>query len=410
MTDPLQVLNAEDAPVQPDPTFAARLRARLESTLSFQPGTQGVVMSETTAAVAAPPRPAALPYLTVGDARAAIAWYREAFGAEVVGEPIVMDDQRIGHAELRIADGLLYLADEFPEIGLRAPTPGATSVSLMLHVADTDAVLARARGRGAEVEREPYEAHGSRSATIRDPFGHRWMLSGPVGELIRPGDLGYVRVCAPDADRAAAFYAAVLGWTYDGERREVTNTVEPIGISAQQKSTLFCCYAVADLAAAQAAIAAAGGGVITARRFPVGDGLEATDPAGDLFGVYLPEPGRRRPPLNGAGPGELSYVTHEVGDSARSREFYAAVLGWTFEPGRVEDGWQVDGTQPMAGLAGGAPRNCAVPMWTVADIEAAVVRVREAGGAVISEPAPQPYGLMAECADDQGGRFYLGQF
>jgi len=137
-------------------------------------------MSGTTTPATQRPRPAALPYLTVGDARAAIAWYREAFGAEVIGEPIVMDDQRIGHAELRIADGVLYLADEFAEIGLTAPTPGATSVSLMLHVADTDAVLARARSLGAEVEREPYEAHGSRNATIRDPFGHRWMLSGPV--------------------------------------------------------------------------------------------------------------------------------------------------------------------------------------------------------------------------------------
>lgn len=180
MADPLQVLNAEDLPVQPDPTFAARLRARLEAALSFPPGSEGVVMSGTTAITTEPPRPAALPYLTVADARAAIAWYQEAFGAEVIGEPIVMDDRRIGHAELRIADGVLYLADEFAEMGLRAPTPGATSVSLMLPVADTDAVLARARGRGAEVEREPYEAHGSRTATIRDPFGHRWMLSGPV--------------------------------------------------------------------------------------------------------------------------------------------------------------------------------------------------------------------------------------
>jgi uncharacterized glyoxalase superfamily protein PhnB len=180
MADPLQVLNAEDLPVQPDPTFAARLRARLESALSVPPGAEGVVMRGTTTQATERPRPAALPYLTVGEARAAIATDREAFGAEVIGEPIVMDDQRIGHAELRIADGVLYLADEFAEIGLRAPTPGATSVSLMLHVADTDAVLARARSRGAEVEREPYEAHGSRTATIRDPFGHRWMLSGPV--------------------------------------------------------------------------------------------------------------------------------------------------------------------------------------------------------------------------------------
>jgi predicted enzyme related to lactoylglutathione lyase len=49
-------------------------------------------------------------------------------------------------------------------------------------------------------------------------------------------------------------------------------------------------------------------------------------------------------------------------------------------------------------------------MWTVADINAAVARVREAGGTVLAEPSRQPYGVTAECADDQGARFYLGQF
>jgi predicted enzyme related to lactoylglutathione lyase len=51
-----------------------------------------------------------------------------------------------------------------------------------------------------------------------------------------------------------------------------------------------------------------------------------------------------------------------------------------------------------------------VPMWTVADIDTAVARVLEAGGTVIEEPSQQPYGKMAQCTDDQGGRFYLGQF
>jgi predicted enzyme related to lactoylglutathione lyase len=51
-----------------------------------------------------------------------------------------------------------------------------------------------------------------------------------------------------------------------------------------------------------------------------------------------------------------------------------------------------------------------VPMWTVSDIDAAVTRVREAGGTVIQEPSQQPYGRTAECTDDQGGRFYLGEF
>ena len=71
-----------------------------------------------------------------------------------------MDDGRIGHAELQIGDGVLYLADEYPELGLKAPDPQAISVSLMLHVADTDVTLERARERGAR-QREPYENYGT---------------------------------------------------------------------------------------------------------------------------------------------------------------------------------------------------------------------------------------------------------
>jgi predicted enzyme related to lactoylglutathione lyase len=64
----------------------------------------------------------------------------------------------------------------------------------------------------------------------------------------------------------------------------------------------------------------------------------------------------------------------------------------------------------MAGAADGSARGSTVPMWTVADIDAAVARVREAGGTVLAEPSRQPYGLSAECTDDQGAHFYLGQF
>ena len=414
--DPLRVLRTDDPPVQPDPAFAAALRARLRAALSLPHGTEEIVMSGTAEAIAdlesrqpspEQPRPAALPYLTVGDARAAIAWYRDAFAARVLGEPVVMDDGRIGHAELALAGGVLYLADEFIEMGLRAPAPGATSVSLVLAVADTDAALARAERRGAHVERKPYEAHGSRSATIRDPFGPRWMLSGPVRGPIRPGDIGYVELCSPDTDRAAAFYAHVLGWSYATDRA-VTNTVERIGLSAGERGTLFCCYAVDDLAAAQAAITAAGGRVGAPRRFPVGDGIEAADAAGSPFGVYLPHAGQPRPLLNGTEPGELSYVTYRVPDSGPFREFYSRVLGWTFAPGHVRDGWEVRGTHPMAGVAGGAPQPVTTPMWTVVDVDAAVRRVREAGGTVVAEPSRQSYGVMAECTDDQGSRFYLG--
>ncbi|MFD4182560.1 VOC family protein [Rhodococcus sp. NPDC058514] len=127
------------------------------------------------------PRPAALPYLSVPDARRAIEWYTEVFGARVDGEPIMMPDDRVGHCELVIGDGTLYLADEFPEIGFTAPVAGHSGVSLMLPVADTDAALERARAAGARVEREPTDENGQRGATLVDPFGHRWMLAGPIG-------------------------------------------------------------------------------------------------------------------------------------------------------------------------------------------------------------------------------------
>jgi predicted enzyme related to lactoylglutathione lyase len=61
-------------------------------------------------------------------------------------------------------------------------------------------------------------------------------------------------------------------------------------------------------------------------------------------------------------------------------------------------------------VAGGNATATTVPMWTVEDVDAAVVRVREAGGTVIEEPSQRPYGKAALCTDDQGSRFYLGEF
>jgi predicted enzyme related to lactoylglutathione lyase len=420
--DPLTVLHGDELPVQPDPSFAARLRSRLQSALSLPNRTQGVVMSGTDTAItalnqpAAPttPTPAALPYLAVADARRAIDWYGGTFDAIVVGEPIVMDDGRIGHAELAIGNGVLYLADEYPELGLKAPQPQAVSVSLVLQVADTDAALERARDHGAQIQREVYENYGSRNATVIDPFGHRWMLSGPVAgavETIRHGDIGYVSLWTADAERAAAFYGHVLGWRYDVVSHQVTNTSGRIGIfSVAGPRTLFCCYAVTDLQAARQAILDAGGQVDEVEQFDFGEVLGATDSLGTAFAVYQPKGSRPRPALNGTGPGELSYVTFEVRDSGAFRDFYGQVLGWTFASGRVADGWQIDQVRPMSGVAGGSDQPMTVPMWTVADIDAAVARVREAGGTVIDEPSQQSYGKSALCTDDQGARFYLGEF
>ncbi|HET7665687.1 MAG TPA: VOC family protein, partial [Mycobacterium sp.] len=247
-----------------------------------------------------------------------------------------------------------------------------------------------------------------------DPFGHRWMLSGPVTGAATPiqhGDVGYVSVWTPDADGAAAFYGHVLGWTYDPQTHQVTNTTQHIGIfSVASGQGMLCCYAVADLQGARQAILDGGGTVGEEQQFGFGTVLDATDPQGRAFAVFQPAAGEPRPALNGTGPGELSYITYEVTDSAAFKAFYSRVLYWTFEPGRIDDGWAVQQTHPMAGAAGGAQQNVTVPMWTVDDIDAAVARVREAGGTVIDAPSQQPYGKSAQCTDDQGTRFYLGEF
>ena len=105
----------------------------------------------------------------------------------------------------------------------------------------------------------------------------------------------------------------------------------------------------------------------------------------------------------------IAHTSLPVSDYQKSKAFYSQVLFWTFEPGRIDDGWGVAQTHPMAGVAGGSAAAVTVPMWTVEDVDAAVARVREAGGTVIEEPAQQAYGKMAQCTDDQGTRFYLGE-
>ena len=118
------------------------------------------------------------PYLCVSDSRAAIELYAEVFQATVKGTPYVMDDGRIGHVELEIGDGLLMMADPFPEVDVEPPqAENGSAVSLHLHVPDCDAVAAAAVRMGARLDRGPESGSHGRSATLRDPFGHRWMIN-----------------------------------------------------------------------------------------------------------------------------------------------------------------------------------------------------------------------------------------
>lgn len=117
------------------------------------------------------------PYLNVADAAAAISFYAEVFGAVPRGEVHVMDDGRIGHAEVELDGDVLMLADEFPELGLVGPhTRGGVSQSLHLTVRDVDAVVARAVAAGGRLEREPADTPHGRTGVVVDPAGHRWMV------------------------------------------------------------------------------------------------------------------------------------------------------------------------------------------------------------------------------------------
>ena len=152
MTDPFDALREPVVPTDPDPDFAASLRARIERALALP---RGVAVSTV---VTEPPRTAegaAIPYLAVavGSGRQALDWYVEVLGARLAGEPIMMDDGRVGHAELAVSGGTLYLSEEFPEIGVVAPSPAGTPVSLSLQVTDVADTMRRAISRGGQMPR-----------------------------------------------------------------------------------------------------------------------------------------------------------------------------------------------------------------------------------------------------------------
>jgi predicted enzyme related to lactoylglutathione lyase len=298
MTDPLDALRVPPEPVDPDPIFAARLRDRLRDAL-LAGGFMTETTSETTGATTTDTAdlawgPSIQPYIAVRDGRRALDWYVEVFGAERRGEPYVMPDGSIGHAELGIGDGVLMLSEGSTEVPVGPPQPGAPhSHSIFVEVSDVDGTVRHARELGASVEREPVDQPYGRVAVIVDPFDHRWMLNQPPPR------------------------------------------------ATKQRT------------------------------------------------------------------GDVSYITMAVPDDERAKEFYGAVLGWRFAPGSVEHGWQVGGVRPHMGLWGGADRPPEVQLcYRVSDIASALDRVREHGGTA-GEVERKPYGLMAECEDDQGTHFQL---
>jgi PhnB protein len=124
------------------------------------------------------------PYLCVRDAAQAIEFYQKAFGAREVMR-LAEPSGRIGHAEIRIGDSPVMLADEFPEMGILGPQSlGGSPVRINLFVEDVDALVNQAVAVGATVQRPvANQFYGERSGILEDPFGHIWLISTHIEEV-----------------------------------------------------------------------------------------------------------------------------------------------------------------------------------------------------------------------------------
>jgi PhnB protein len=118
------------------------------------------------------------PYLIVKDAARALDFYKEAFGA-TASMCMAGPGGKVMHAEIKIGDSAIMMADEFPEMGARSPqTYGGTPVSLALYVEDVDTVAGQAIAAGAKVLRPVADQfYGDRTGTLEDPFGHVWTIA-----------------------------------------------------------------------------------------------------------------------------------------------------------------------------------------------------------------------------------------
>jgi len=131
------------------------------------------------------------PYLVVKGEAQAIEYYKKIFGAT---ETIRMNgpDGKVGHAELKIGNSHIMLADENPDMGQGHTSPattGGSPVSLYVYLPDVDQVVARAAAEGAKILKPVQDQfYGDRNGFIQDPFGHLWGIATHV-EDVSPKDM-----------------------------------------------------------------------------------------------------------------------------------------------------------------------------------------------------------------------------
>ena len=116
--------------------------------------------------------------LVVNDGKAAIDFYKRAFGAEQIFL-MTSPDGKVAHAELKIGDSIIFLNDEYPQSRARSPKAlGGTTGGLQIYVEDCDALYDRAMAAGTTSISKPIDMFwGDRWSAVEDPFGHVWSIS-----------------------------------------------------------------------------------------------------------------------------------------------------------------------------------------------------------------------------------------
>ena len=121
----------------------------------------------------------ATPYLSVKNAGEAIDFYKRAFGAEEIVRMPGPDGKSVMHAEIKIGNSMLMIADEWPQADCKSPkTLGGTSVNIFLYVQDADATFQKAVNAGAKATMPLMDMFwGDRYGKVVDPYGHSWGIA-----------------------------------------------------------------------------------------------------------------------------------------------------------------------------------------------------------------------------------------
>jgi PhnB protein len=124
------------------------------------------------------------PYLAVKDAAKAIEFYKNILGATEVFRLPHPETGVICHVQLSFKGSDIMLAEEHPQYSKSPTTLSGTTVRLCLTVDDVDTIMTRAQKAGAVVTMPVEDQfYGQRSGTIRDPFGHEWMLQHEIEKV-----------------------------------------------------------------------------------------------------------------------------------------------------------------------------------------------------------------------------------